>query len=68
MEGKVKSFSKRHGYGFIVGDQGEVFFFHATEWKPPIPAFPGNEVEFDPIITEKGSRATNVRRLRHGKK
>ena len=66
MTGKVKSYSPQHGYGFIVGDLNEIFFFHVTEWKHALHAGPGEEVEFDPIITSKGSRATNIRRVRHG--
>ena len=67
MTGKVKSFSPKHGYGFILGDLDEIFFFHAKEWKHSLKPFPGEKVEFEPIITSKGSRATNIRRLRNGK-
>lgn len=64
MTGKVKSFSPQHGYGFIVGDMNEIFFFHTNEWKSHFKAKQGDHVEFEPVITEKGSRATNIRRVK----
>ena len=62
MKGTVKSFSPQHGYGFLIGDMDEIFFFHAKEWKAINKPMRGMSVEFEPIITEKGSRATNIRR------
>ena len=63
MKGKVKSFSPQHGYGFILGDMDEIFFFHANEWKSKSKPLRGMSVEFEPIITPKGSRATQIRRI-----
>jgi len=63
MKGKVKSFSPQHGYGFIIGDLNEIFFFHANEWESHFKAKAGDHVEFEPVITDKGSRATKIRRV-----
>ena len=64
MTGKIKSFSPQHGYGFITSETDEIFFFHATEWKPLSKPLRGMAVEFEPAITEKGSRAKNIRRIK----
>ena len=63
IEGVVKSHSKQHGYGFLVDDVGEMYFFHNTQWNVPIPPCQGLRVEFEPVITEKGSRAINIGRI-----
>lgn len=58
MIGKVKSFSRQHGYGFIeAGDQE--YYFHAKNCQG-IPAV-GSIVKFRPIKTEKGNAALSVR-------
>lgn len=63
IEGVVKSHSKQHGYGFIVADDGEMYFFHNTQWGVKIPPVQGLRVEFEPVITEKGARALNIGRI-----
>lgn len=63
MQGVVKSYGKEHGYGFIIGDLNEIFFAHATEFHYKNPQS-GDAVTFDPVITQKGSRAMNVRRTK----
>lgn len=67
MEGKVKSFSPKHGYGFLIGDSDEIFFFHAREWESRTRPLRGMRVAFTPTVTEKGMRATNIRRLKDDK-
>ena len=63
MEGKVKSFNKQKGYGFISSDVQEDIFFHYTSLV--MDGFKtidvGVEVEFDLEETSKGKRATNIK-------
>ena len=66
MTGIIKSFSDRHGYGFIVGELNEIFFAHKLDFQYLKPR-PGDKVEFESEITAKGSRARNIRR-EHGKR
>ena len=63
IEGIVKSHSKKHGYGFLIDDNGEIYFFHNTQWELPIPPVQGLRVEFTPVENEKGMRATKIGRI-----
>ena len=63
MEGKVKSFNKQKGYGFISSNVQEDIFFHYTslvmEGFKTIDV--GVNVEFELVVSEKGKRAANVK-------
>lgn len=61
MNGVVKSYSNKHGYGFIVGDRDEIFFAHKFYFRYKDPK-PGDKVTFDPVEHDKGMRAKNIRR------
>ena len=62
MNGTVKSFNKRKGYGFINTKEGESVFFHYSELK--MDGFktinPDQKVNFELIESEKGLRAINI--------
>lgn len=62
LEGKVKWFNPRKGYGFIGTDDGRDVFVHyssiASEGFKTLDE--GDTVLFDVIEGEKGLRATNV--------
>ncbi len=65
MKGKVIRFNKNKGFGFIkAGDDKDVFFHYSElvmEGFKDIEV--GAEVEFDLIETEKGLRASNVKKI-----
>ena len=62
MNGTVKSFNKRKGYGFINTSSGNSVFFHYSELK--MDGFktinPEEKVSFELIESEKGLRAINI--------
>ena len=58
MTGEIKSYSPKHGYGFITKDDVD-FFFHI---KLRIPPCKGMRVEFDTKESSKGMKAINVRK------
>ena len=62
MTGEVKSYNTRKGYGFVVAD-GQDYFISHREWQYRLPPAPGLKVEFVPIKTDKGLRATKIRRV-----
>jgi len=65
MTGKVKSFNKGKGYGFIVVDDEKEIFFHYSDLV--MDGFktidPDTEVEFEVIETERGLQAKEIKRL-----
>lgn len=63
MKGRIKSFSPKHGYGFIMADNGNEYFFHVLQWQGHEQPQPGMMVLFTTIETRKGTRAKNVRSI-----
>jgi CspA family cold shock protein len=64
MKGIVKFYDIRKGFGFIRGDDGHTVFVH----KSAIPFFdifllPGEHVEYQVDATEKGFKATSIKKL-----
>lgn len=62
MTGVIKSFSLKHGFGFIQSDNIDVFF-HRKEWLNSSEPFIGKEVEFQLEKTPKGYRGYKVHRI-----
>lgn len=62
MKGKVKTFSKEKGFGFITTEENKDVFFHFSELV--MEGFKtidvGANVEFEVIDTERGQRAVHV--------
>lgn len=64
IEGLVKWFDPRKGFGFIVGPEGQDIFAHYTviEGDGFRVLKDGSNVVYDAVKTEKGWKATKVRR------
>jgi CspA family cold shock protein len=65
MIGVVKSFSDAGGFGFIDGADGAEVFVHysVVQMTGFRTLLPGQEVEYDLVIADKGPAARNVRLL-----
>lgn len=65
VKGKVKSFNKGKGYGFIVDENGQEIFFHYSDLV--MEGFktinPEEEVEFETTETDRGLQAKEIVRL-----
>ena len=65
MKGKVIRFNKNKGFGFIKTSDDKDVFFHYSELV--MEGFKdiavGSDVEFDMLETDKGLRASNVKKI-----
>ena len=64
LEGEVKWFDARKGYGFIIGPQGQDVMVHYSAIKGPgyRSLRDGSMVEYDAEKTARGWKATRVER------
>lgn len=65
MKGTVKMFNKEKGFGFIRAEDGQDYFFHYSalimdDYKT---AEKGEAVEFEVQESDRGLRATNVKKV-----
>ena len=66
MEGTVKWFDGKKGYGFIVSIDGQEFFVHFTAVPKDVRLRENDKVSFDAVETERGKQAQNVQLLEKG--
>jgi cold shock protein len=59
FKGRIRMFNVDRGFGFIRGDDGEDYFFHASKVTRGMPV-QGEHVTFEKIDGKKGMRAINV--------
>lgn len=65
MQGKVKWFNQKKGFGFIQREDGDDVFVHysAIQGEGFKTLDEGDEVEFDIVESERGLQAANVVKL-----
>jgi len=65
MTGKVKSFNKGKGYGFIIVEDDKEIFFHYSDLV--MEGFktidPDTEVEFEVVETDRGLQAKEISKI-----
>lgn len=61
MDGKVKFFNDRKGFGFITANDGKDYFVHQTQVPEDVRLNENDAVTFDPVDTDKGIQAQNVK-------
>ncbi|MFH1229565.1 MAG: cold shock domain-containing protein [Candidatus Aenigmatarchaeota archaeon] len=60
MEGTVKWFNGKKGYGFIAGEDGEEYFVHFTAVPKGTRLNETDRVSFEAKETDRGKQAQNV--------
>ena len=60
MKGTVKWFNQPKRYGFVTGEDGKDYFVHESQVTGSLEE--GDEVEFEPVVEEKGPQAKNVKK------
>ena len=58
--GKVKFYNKEKKYGFITGNDGKDYFFHASGVSNEIYLKDGDNVEFKVVDGERGPKAVEI--------
>jgi len=66
MEGTVKWFNLKKGYGFIDGDDGESYFVHNSALTKGKFLKENDRVSFEAVETDKGKQAQKVTLLSKG--
>ena len=60
MEGKVKWFNSRKGFGFVEGEDGQDYFVHHTALEQGAFLRENDEVTFEAVETDRGKQAQKV--------
>ncbi len=63
MEGTIKWYNVRKGFGFIEVEEGEDVFIHQTQVPQGTRLNEGDKVSFDVEEGEKGPQATNLKKM-----
>jgi len=58
--GKVKFYNKEKKFGFITGDDGKDYFFHASGISSDIYLRDGDKVEFKVVEGDRGPKAAEI--------
>lgn len=60
VEGKIKWFNAKKGFGFIAGDDGDDYFMHQSQIPEGAKLVENTRVSFEVKETERGKQAQSV--------
>ena len=63
MNGKVKWYNSRKGFGFIEGEDGKDIFVHRSSIPQGTFLNEGDSVEYETEESDKGPKAINIKKL-----
>ena len=58
----MKFFNRTKGFGFVQGEDNTDYFVHETAVAQGVTLDEGDSVEFEPGTSDRGPRASNVRK------
>ena len=63
MNGKVKWYNSRKGFGFIEGEDGKDIFVHRSSIAEGIFLNEGDKVEYETEDSDRGPKAINIKKV-----
>ena len=63
MNGTIKWYNSRKGYGFIIGEDGKDVFIHHTNIPQGVYLHEGDNIEYETEETERGLQAKIIKKL-----
>ncbi len=66
MEGTVKFFNRKKGFGFVNGDDGKDYFVHVSALPQGLFLRDNDRVSFDGVEGDRGLKAENIKLLQKG--
>lgn len=60
MKGKIKWFNPQKGFGFIIGEDEQEYFFHVSQILNQAILKENDQVKFEPKTSEKGIQAHKI--------
>ena len=63
MNGKIKWYNARKGYGFIESEDGKDIFLHRSSIPEGVFLKEGDNIEYELEDTERGPKAINIKKL-----
>lgn len=63
MNGKVKFFNEKNGYGFVTAEDGKEYFVHSTGLAEGVRITENDDVTFEIVESERGPKADNVQKV-----
>ena len=63
MNGKIKWYNARKGFGFVESDDGKDIFVHRSAVPAGVFLNEGDKIEFETEETDKGVKAVNIKKL-----
>ena len=63
MNGKIKWYNARKGFGFVESEEGKDIFIHRSAVPAGVFLNEGDQIEFETEETDKGIKAVNIKKL-----
>lgn len=63
MNGKIKWYNARKGFGFIESEEGKDIFVHRSAVPAGVFLNEGDKIEFETEETDKGVKAVNIKKV-----